>query len=101
MTHAKAADVLILGTYQWGNLEFADQTKLIRELLALNKPTVLISLMNPYDVRLYPSAKTILCIYGPTTPALQATIRGIIGAIKTTGQLPVTIPASFPIGSGL
>jgi beta-N-acetylhexosaminidase len=70
-------------------------------LFALGKPVILVSMMNPYDLRYFPTADTVLATYGLTSAAMSAAARLMFGEIKPQGRLPVTIPGFFPRGSGL
>ncbi|MFH1723847.1 MAG: glycoside hydrolase family 3 N-terminal domain-containing protein [Elusimicrobiota bacterium] len=97
---ARDADFLIVGTYLWGNEPPVAQRRLVRRLLDLGKPTVLVSLMNPYDARHYPAAKTVVLTYGPTRASLSAAARLIFGEIPSKGRLPVTVSDRFRRGSG-
>lgn len=94
LRRARGADVLILGSYEWGTQSSATQIRLIHDLLGLGKPGVLISLMNPYDLRHYAAARTALAVYGPTEAMLGAAARGLFGEIRLRGRLPVQIPAA-------
>ena len=98
---AACADFLIIGTFSWGELPRKSQIHLVRNLLKLKKPAVLFSMMNPYDVRHYPEAGSVLCCYGMTSSALQASAKLLFGEISPRGQIPVTIPGSFSKDSGL
>ncbi|MBI3548742.1 MAG: glycoside hydrolase family 3 protein [Elusimicrobia bacterium] len=102
LRRAAEADVLVLGSYQFGPPSAtAAQAALLQRLLALRKPTVVISLMNPYDAQLFTDADAILCAYGMTPHALEAAARTILGSLKPQGRLPVSVPNAFAAGSGL
>lgn len=98
---ANDSDVLILGSFAWGTADFKDQLSLFRQLQDLGKPAVLASLMNPYDLRHFPEARTALCAYGLTRASLEAAARVLFGELKPRGRLPVTIPGFAKRGAGL
>ncbi len=93
LRRARGADVLIIGSYEWGTKPLDAQIRLIHGLLGLGKPGVLISLMNPYDLRHYSDARTALAVYGPTEAMLGAAARGLFGEIRLRGRLPVQVPS--------
>lgn len=82
-------------------------TKIVNWSKSSGKPCVLVSIDKPYDVANYPSASTILAVYGssgmdpteggqrPTTnygPNIPAALDIIFGAFDPVGTLPVNIP---------
>ncbi|MFI5347810.1 MAG: glycoside hydrolase family 3 N-terminal domain-containing protein [Elusimicrobiota bacterium] len=97
---AGKADVVLIGTSEWGPPSRL-QTDTTRKLLALGKPVVLASLMNPYDLRYWPEAKTALATYGITPAAMDALARLLFGEVPPRGRLPVTVPGLYPRGAGM
>ncbi len=83
------ADIAVIGSLQWANKAVSEQRKAIQELLNLNKNTVILSLMSPYDLKNYPQAKTTLAIYGVNSFSAAAAAEVILGEIKPKGQLPI------------
>jgi len=98
---ARKADVLLIGTFNSEAAELKEQTGLVQQLRALGKPLVLMSLLNPYDLRYFEGIKTALCTYGVTEASLDAAVRLMFGEIKFQGKLPVTIPGFAKRGDGL
>jgi beta-N-acetylhexosaminidase len=98
LTEAKAADVVVVGVADVGIND--DQLKLVTRLAAA-KPTVLVSLRGPYDVRLVPTVAACVCAYDGRLPSLRAAIEVITGQRKPVGSLPVTVSDRFPLGAGL
>lgn len=98
---ARKADVLVVGSYLWGGEPPRAQRELVRSLLKLERRAVLISLMNPYDVPLYPGAGTVVLAYGPTEAALGAAARLLFGEIRPQGRLPVTLSWRLRSGRGI
>jgi beta-N-acetylhexosaminidase len=77
-----------------------DQLKLVTRLAAV-KPTVLVSLRGPYDVRFAPNVAACVCAYDGRVPSLRAVIEVITGARKPVGTLPVAVSGLYPLGAGL
>ena len=87
----------MIGSYLWGSEPPAAQVHLIRRLLRLGRPAVLVSLMNPYDVRTYPAAGTVVLAYGLTEAALRAVVRLLFGEIEPRGRCHSPIEVRQPI----
>lgn len=77
------------------------QAKMVRELLALELPTITVAARTPYDLASYPQARTHLCTYGIQPPSMHALAAALFGQILLTGRLPVTIPDLYALGHGL
>ncbi|MFA3782210.1 glycoside hydrolase family 3 N-terminal domain-containing protein [Melioribacteraceae bacterium 4301-Me] len=86
-----------------GNLGLTEpQIKLIKDVLALKKPTVISSHGNPYVLSLFPEAPTYLCNYGDTEVSEAALAEAIFGEIPITGKLPISIPnTKYIYGTGI
>lgn len=67
------------------------QLKLIRALCALDLPTVLVALRNPYDVSEYPADVCALCAYEYDALALDAVADALNGLMTPAGMLPVNL----------
>jgi beta-N-acetylhexosaminidase len=98
LDEAKPADVAVVGVADIGIND--DQLKLVTRLSAA-KPTVLVSLRGPYDVRFTPNVAACVCAYDGRLPSLRAVIEVITGARKPVGTLPVTVSDRYPLGAGL
>jgi len=98
LAEAKSSDVVVVGVADIGIND--DQLKLVTRLAAA-KPTVLVSLRGPYDVRFAPSVAACVCAYDGRVPTLQAVVEVLTGARKPVGSLPVAASDRFPIGAGM
>ena len=98
VTEAKEADVVVVGVADVGIND--DQLKLVTRLAAA-KPTVLVSLRGPYDVRFAPNVAACVCAYDGRRPSLRAVIDVITGKSKPVGTLPVTVSDRYALGAGL
>jgi beta-N-acetylhexosaminidase len=83
-------DLLIIGTIS-AHLQL-EQATLVNELLATGVPSVTVAMRTPYDLSVYPEAKTHVCTYGLEPGALEALAAALFGAIPFQGQLPVAMP---------
>lgn len=94
------ADVTILGTSRTSAMD-PDQLKLVSELLATgkkqNRPVALVSLLNPYEITLYPQAKTVVALYGPTKDAADVAAEIFLGLRQAQGKLPIALPVNTEV----
>ena len=98
LTEAKTADVVVVGVADVGIND--DQLKLVTRLATV-KPTILVSLRGPYDVRFAPNVAACVCAYDGRLPSLRAVIEVITGKSKPVGSLPVTVSDRYALGAGL
>ncbi|MFN7935881.1 MAG: glycoside hydrolase family 3 N-terminal domain-containing protein [Bryobacteraceae bacterium] len=66
-----------------------------------SRPTILVTLGNPYLVRAYPQVKAFLATFSTSQPSEAAAVRAVLGEIPLTGHLPITIPGIAKQGGGL
>lgn len=98
VSEAAQADTVVVGVADVGIND--DQLKLVTRLATV-KPTVLVSLRGPYDVRFAPNVAACVCAYDGRLPSLRAVIEVITGVRKPVGALPVTVSDRYPLGAGL
>ena len=80
--------------------EFAPaQQKFIHEILALNKPTIIMGLGMPSDVRFFPEASTVVITHSPATISMEAGINVILGEAIAGGSLPFQVNNQYPQGT--
>ena len=91
---AKGADLVILTSLQWADRTNNNQKEVIGQLMKENKNVVLVSTMSPYDITQYPLADTVLATYGINKYVLNAAARIILGTLRPTGVMPVTLPVA-------
>ena len=94
-----AVDLLIVGTFS-AHLQPA-QAALAAAVLATGKPTVTIALRTPWDLLVYPAARTHICSYGILPPSMDALAAALLGETPFAGRLPVDIAGLYPRGHGL
>ncbi|MBO4707525.1 MAG: hypothetical protein J5594_03075 [Elusimicrobiaceae bacterium] len=83
-------DLVVIGSLQWANKEIPAQKQIIDDLFKLNKNTVLLSLMSPYDIKNYPQAKTVLALYGINKFSATTAAEIIMGQEQAQGNLPIS-----------
>ena len=94
---AATHDVVVVGTVS----ATAGQIALVEALLATGKPVVTVALRTPFDLALYPSAKTHVCTYSSHQPSMSALASALFGQSGFPGRLPAAIPDLYPSGHGL
>ncbi len=98
LSEAAPADVVVVGVADIGIND--NQLRLVTRLTAA-KPTVLVSLRGPYDVRVAPNVAASVCTYDGRPHSLRAAVEVMTGARKPVGSLPVTVSARYAIGAGM
>lgn len=68
---------------------------------ARERPTVLVSLGNPYVIGGLPEVGSYLIAWRSNAMTERAVARALAGEVPITGRLPIGLPPSFPRGWGL
>jgi beta-N-acetylhexosaminidase len=68
---------------------------------ARERPTVLVSLGNPYVIGGLPEVGSYLIGWRSNAVAERAVARALAGAAPITGRLPIGLPPRYPRGWGL
>lgn len=79
---------------------YPDQEDVVDQLVAMDKPIVLITLGNPYAITPYPDAEALLVAYEQSLASVRSTANILSGAHEPAGKLPITV-GQFAFGSGL
>nr|MCU0239853.1 glycoside hydrolase family 3 C-terminal domain-containing protein [Pyrinomonadaceae bacterium] len=74
--------------------------KLLKQVFALNKPTVGVSFGNPYLLNNFPEFNSFVVAFGDMGSLQRAVANGITGKQDFYGQLPITI-GEYKLGTGL
>jgi len=69
--------------------------------VAQRKPTVVVSLGNPYLIRQFPNVGTYMNTYGVGENLECAAAAALYGASPITGRSPVSLPGFFKAGDGI
>jgi beta-N-acetylhexosaminidase len=68
---------------------------------ARNRPTILVSLGNPYLISQLPEVGSYLIGWRSNSLTEQAVARALVGVTSITGRLPISIPPDYTRGWGL
>ncbi len=96
---ARRSDVVVLGTR--AAALYPLQAALVRDILALERPAVVVALSAPYDLLGFPDAPAYLATYGDAPATLAAAAEVLVGAATARGRLPVTLPGLYSLGDGV
>ena len=78
-----------------------DQRALVDQLLAVRKPTIVISFGSPYLIERFPNAKTWVAEFSSNDVSQRAVARALFGQTAIAGKIPVTVPGIAQRGDGL
>jgi beta-N-acetylhexosaminidase len=97
---ARAADpavnTVVIATY---NAHYDEaQAQMVRDVIALDKPTVIVALGTPFDLLSFPEASTFLAVYNLRDLAIALAAETLFGAHDPLGRLPVTLPGLHDAG---
>lgn len=90
------SDVVILST-SGGPVKNSILSQYILVMKALkaadkeDKKAILVSMVNPYEIPLYPQAKNVLALYGITPDTMEVAAEIILGERKAKGILPIKL----------
>lgn len=91
----RGAHLVAVGTSRAAAMNAA-QLSIVQELLRAaetsDKKSVLVSLLNPYEITYYPQARTVLALYGPTEDSARVAAKILMGDLPALGKMPVTLP---------
>ena len=105
---AQAADVVLASLYgrvrsgQKLSVGIPDAgARALSAAIEAKKPIVGISFGNPYLLQSFPGLRTYIVAYGDMPSLQQAVARALMGEIDVTGKLPISLPGSYPRGTGI
>jgi beta-N-acetylhexosaminidase len=84
MEHAAEADVIVATNYYW-RLCPANNTELIKKLMAMGKKVVVVTNC-PYELGAFAEARTVICNYSVSPESLKAAAKLIFGKIQSQGK---------------
>jgi beta-N-acetylhexosaminidase len=84
-----------------GTLGLPDSMTTFITLAARSRPTILVSLGNPYLISDLPDVGSYLIGWRSNSVTEQAVARALAGAASITGRLPISIPPEYARGWGL
>lgn len=86
----KAYEHVIVGTIN--ATAHVGQAALVKKLIRHGKRLIVAALRLPYDLTVYPEARTYVCTYSILPPSMEALADALFGRIRFSGHLPVTLP---------
>ncbi len=105
---AKSADLIIASLYgrvrsgQVLSVGIPDAgARALSTLIAAKSPIVGVSFGNPYLLQSFPGLRTYLVAYGDMPSLQQGVARALLGEIDIGGKLPISLPGSYPRGTGI
>ena len=85
-----------------GNVGLPDEQRaFVNQMMAAEKPVVVIAFGSPYLIEGFPDAKTWLAEFSTNSVSQVAAVRALFGQVATQGQIPVTVPRTVKRGDGL
>lgn len=96
---AEEVDIVVVTSYV-ANTNQAQQ-QLVSQLENTDKPVVVTSLHNPYDIMAFPEVDAYVAAYGYRDVSALALSNVLTGEVNPSGELPVTIPEMYEYGHGL
>jgi beta-N-acetylhexosaminidase len=84
-----------------GTLGVPDSLASLITVTSRSRPTILVSLGNPYLISQLPDVWSYLIAWRATSVAEQAVARALAGTTPITGRLPISIPPTYSRGWGL
>ena len=84
-----------------GNLGLPERLSALISGTARTRPTILVSLGNPYLISRLPEVGSYLIGWRSNPVAEEAVARALAGAAPITGRLPISIPPLYPRGWGV
>ncbi|KAG0170185.1 hypothetical protein DFQ28_002250 [Apophysomyces sp. BC1034] len=86
----KKADCVVVGTANANLHPF--QVDMVQTVQKHAKRFIVVAVMNPYDLMMFPMVGAYMVTYEYTPPAHEAAVSVLFGEITTHSSLPITIP---------
>jgi len=78
-----------------------EQAAAVHHALVSHKSVIVVCFGSPYVIRHFPEAKTWVGVFSNAEIAQRATARAIFGQVSISGRIPVSVPGTVCVGSGL
>ena len=104
---AKQVDYLVVGGYiktaaYNGSLDLSlNQLELLKNLSQVNPPFAFVLFGSPYLLSFVPELPSYILAYDDHPGAELAAVKSILGETPFRGQLPISLPESYPLGHGI
>jgi beta-N-acetylhexosaminidase len=103
---ADSVDLILIGSYLAPSYSAVSASAaapvidFIRGIQRRNPRTILVNFGNPYLYQQVPEISAYVVAWGGFPISQRAAAQALLGANPITGQLPISIPPSLPIGTG-
>lgn len=103
---AERADLIVIGSFIMVRSHFPiqipeRQLQALNNLLAIDKPNVLMAFGNPYIVRDLPDSDVHLLAWSPSADQVRQSVPALFGASSIQGRFPGFIPGMYELGDGI
>ncbi len=103
-SQADSADVVMVSAYV-SPREFAGTiggfSRFVEKLALSGKRIIVISFGSPYLLSAFPSVSSYLLAWGGAPISQRAAALALLGEREINGRLPISLPPTLPIGSGI
>jgi hypothetical protein len=72
--------------------------RLLHQILAISRNTVVVALGSPYLIENFPEIENYICAYAMASTSEISAVKALFGEIQNTARLPVTLPDVAPRG---
>jgi len=101
-----AAELVLVSTFVpprsgAGEVAVPEETARFIQETQARRPTVVVSLGNPYLLSSFPKVGTYMLAWGPHEVSQRAAVRALVGETAISGTLPISIPPLHALGEGL
>lgn len=101
-----AADLVLVSAFVpprsgAGEVAVPEETARFIQDTQARRPTVVVSLGNPYLLSSFPRLGTYMLAWGPHEVSQRAAVRALVGEKAISGALPISIPPLHGLGEGL
>ncbi len=93
---AQEAEIIVVG--QLLAIQSPSQVDFLHQVLALDKPVIIINMGVASDIALFPEAKTVLAANSPAPISISAAVDVLFGEAQPGGKLPMSAGKNYPIG---
>jgi beta-N-acetylhexosaminidase len=78
-----------------------NQTRFVKQLIALDKPVAVVAFGSPYLIRQFPEVKNYVVAYAIEEVAQNAAAKTLFGEVPFQGKVPVSVPGIFELYAGI
>ena len=107
LARAATADILLIHMYvrtrsaQMTGFLQPQQIEFLNNIMKLAKPTVVVSLGNPYILGAVASAHAYVVGYSEADVVIESAVEVLFGETPSKGKMPISLPGFFAYGDGI